>query len=114
MTSYLVTNAVLNCSQEGENTSAGLKDPDKYTAKTVKFGDSSLMVWKAIKEDGTRILIRCPDRMNSASYEDVLKKGLLPMYDPQNIFQQDGAPCHKSRLVTSFLYSVIGRLSHQK
>ena len=75
----------------------------KYTTKTVKFGGSSLMVWGAIKEDGTRILIRCPDRMNSAAYEEVLKKGLLPVYEPQNIFQQDGAPCHKSRLVTTFL-----------
>ena len=24
------------------------------------------------------------------------------MYDPRNIFQQDGAPCHKSRLMTTF------------
>ena len=61
------------------------------------------MVWGAIKENGTRILIRCPDRMNSVGYEDVLKKGLLPIYEAHNIFQQDGAPCHKSRLVSSFL-----------
>ena len=61
------------------------------------------MVCGAIKEDGTRILRRCPDLMNSAVYEEVLKKGLLTMYDPRNIFQQNGAPCHKSRWVTTFL-----------
>jgi len=38
------------------------------------------MVWGAIKEDGTRILIRCPDRMYSVGYEDVLKRGLLLIY----------------------------------
>ena len=43
------------------------------------------------------------DRMNSVGYEDVLKKGLLPIYETDNIFQQDGSPCHKSRLVTFFL-----------
>lgn len=81
----------------------GSRYSPKYTTKTVKFGGKSLMVWGAIKEDGTKILIRCPDRMNSIAYQDVLKKGLFPIYEPQNIFQQDGAPCHKSRLVSSFL-----------
>ena len=61
------------------------------------------MVCGAIKEDRTRILIRCPDRMNLVRYEDVLKRDLLPIYKAHNIFQQDGASCHKSRLVTSFL-----------
>ena len=35
--------------------------------------------------------------------EEVLKKGLMSIYDPWNLFQQDGAPCHKSRLVITFL-----------
>jgi len=61
------------------------------------------MVWGAIKEDGTRILIRCPDRMNSAGYAEVLQKGLLPIYEQQIIFQQVGAPCHKSGFASSFL-----------
>ena len=61
------------------------------------------MVWGVIKEDGTRIPVRCPDRMNFAAYEEVLKKGLLLMYNPRNIFQQDKAPCHKSKLGTTFL-----------
>ena len=56
-----------------------------------------------IKADGTRILIRCPDRMNSIEYEEVLKKGLLPIYKAYNTYQQDGALCHKSKIVSSFL-----------
>ena len=61
------------------------------------------MVWGAIKEDVTRILIGCPDRMNSTGYAEVFQKGFLPIYEQQNIFQQDGAPCHKSGFVSSFL-----------
>jgi len=34
---------------------------------------------------------------------DVLNKGLLPIYDRNDIFQQDNAPCHKSKVVSSFM-----------
>jgi len=80
----------------------GSKYSPKYITKTVKFGGNSIMVSGAIKEDGTRVLLRCPDRMNSDAYKNVLKRGLLQIYEAQNIFQQDNAPCHKSKLV-SFL-----------
>ena len=56
------------------------------------------MLWGAIKEDGTRILVRCPERLKK-----VLRKGFLPMYESHDIFQQDNAPCHKSRAVSSFV-----------
>ena len=61
------------------------------------------MVWDTIKTDGTRILIRGPDHMNSIEYEEVLKKELLPIFEAHNTFQQDGEPCHKSKAVFSFL-----------
>jgi len=57
--------------------------------------------------------------MDADADEDVLKKGLLPIYEAQNIFQQNRDPCHKSRLVSSSLDksqicdSVIGRCIHQ-
>ena len=38
------------------------------------------------------------------SYNDVLKKGLLQIYGRNDIFQQDSAPCHKPRVVSSFMY----------
>jgi len=58
------------------------------------------MVWGAIKEDGTKILIRCPDRLN---FNDHMNKGLLPIYDRNDIFQQDNTLCHKFRVVSSFM-----------
>ena len=61
------------------------------------------MVWGAIKEDGTKVLIRCPDRLNANGYNDVLKKGLLQIYGRNDIFQQDNTPCHKSKVVSSFM-----------
>ena len=41
----------------------GTRYDAKYTTKTVKFGGKSLMVWGVIREDGTRVLIRCPDQL---------------------------------------------------
>jgi len=61
------------------------------------------MVWGAIKKDGTKILIRFPDPLNSNGYMDMLNKGLLPIYDRNDIFQQDNVPCHKSRVVSSIM-----------
>ena len=72
----------------------------KYTTKTVKFGGKCIIVWGAIKADGIRILIRCPDSMNFIGYEEVLKKELLPIYEAHNTFQHDGASCHKSLKLT--------------
>jgi len=60
---------------------------EKYITKTVKYDGKSLMVLSAIKEDSNRILIRCPDWINSVEYEDVLKRGLLQIYEEHNIFQ---------------------------
>ena len=64
----------------------------------MKFGDVSLMLWGAIKEDGTKVLIICPNRLNANGYNDLLKKGLLQIYDRNDIFQQD-----KSRVISSFM-----------
>jgi len=61
------------------------------------------MVWRAIKENGTKVLIRCPDRLNANGYNDVLKKGLLQIYGRNDIFQQNNALCHKSIVVSSFM-----------
>ena len=72
-------------------------------AKTVKFGGMSLMVWGAINGDGRRILIRCPDIMNSVSYQAILSKGLFDVCDRETIFMQDGAPCHRSKSTVQYL-----------
>jgi len=76
---------------------------DKYTTKSMKFGCGSVIVWGAIKEDWTKILIRYPDRLNFNGYMNALNKGLLPIYDRNDIFQNDNASCHKSRVVSFFM-----------
>ena len=37
------------------------------------------------------------------AYEDILNQGLLPIYEPLNIFQQNGASCHRSRYISNYL-----------
>jgi len=71
--------------------------------KTLRFGGSSIMVWGCIKGDGSRMLVRCPKRLDSTSYQEVLKKGLFGLYDNDSIFIQDGAPCHRSRSTLQYL-----------
>ena len=48
-------------------------------------------------------LVRCPNLLNSAEYQNVLSNGLFKIYDASNIFIQDGASCHKSRSSIKFL-----------
>ena len=80
----------------------GCRYSEKYITKTVKYGGNCLIVLGAIKEDGT-ILIRCPDWINSVGYEDVLKRGLLAIYEAHNIFQQNGAHAINPELLLLFL-----------
>jgi transposase len=77
-------------------------DP-KYILKNVRFCSKSVLIWGAIKGDGSRILIRCPTRLDSTAYQEVLDEGLQDMYADDSIFMQDGAPCHTSRSTMSYL-----------
>ena len=74
-----------------------------YTLNTSKFGGKSLMVWGAIKYDGSRSLIKCDGNINSFEYQDILRRGLIPIYNPTDIFIQDNAPCHRSASTVQFL-----------
>lgn len=74
-----------------------------YTIKTVKHGGKSLMVWGAIKANGDRILIKLLCNADSIEYQRILNEGLLPFYDTDDIFQHDGAPCHRSKSTGKFL-----------
>lgn len=72
---------------------------------TVKFGGGSCMVWGCMAAGGIGELFTCEGRMNSDSYIDVLGTSLKASYRKifgnrshrRIIFQQDNAPCHKSR-----------------
>ena len=69
----------------------------------MKVWGSSLMVGGFMREDETKILIRCPDRLNFDGYMDVLNKEMLPTYGHKDIFQWDNAQYHKSRVVSYFM-----------
>ena len=52
------------------------------------------MAWLCISADGQSRLVRCPERLNSESYQrDIL------------VFMQDGASCHTSRSTMTYLQS---------
>jgi len=75
----------------------------RYASPVVKYGGKSIMIWGAIKYDGSRLLVRCPDRLNSQGYQDILQCNLLPFYETEDILQQDNAPCHKSKSTMAFM-----------
>jgi len=81
----------------------GTRFHNQFVCKTVKFGGKSLMVWGAIKKDGSRILLRCPPIMNSSNYQCILDEGLQHMYDRDSVMMHDGAPCHRSRSTQTYL-----------
>lgn len=56
-----------------------------------------------IKSDGTKILLKYPPEcLNSIEYQSILSDGLLKIYKQSNIFMQDGASCHKSKLKMAY------------
>ena len=61
------------------------------------------MVWGAIKEDVSRILVQCPQRLNSSAYQQVLDSGLFQLYGSHSVSVQNNAPCHKSRSMLNYL-----------
>lgn len=101
------------------------KDGDKFKAKCVMpvvSKSEGIMVWCAINGHGDLIIRKCPKTMKSADYTDTILETALnfiaPRYAPtfQNkttlftipratryLFQQDGAPCHKSAHTTQWL-----------
>lgn len=83
----------------------GHKFQNQYTCKTVKYGGFAIMAWGAIKGDGSRILKQCPVRLDSTGYQSILDEGLLPLLKGDDIFMQDGAPCHRSKSTIGYLES---------
>jgi len=82
--------------------SIGTRYVNRYVCKTVKF-PISVMVWCDIKGDGTKTLVKCPNRLDSNGYQSVLEQGLFTICDSEPVFMQDGTSCHKSRSTLKFL-----------
>lgn len=80
----------------------------KFTIGTVKH-PKTVMFWGAISACGRGPLWIMPagTTINSTVYLSVLKEKLAPWMDLRNcsIFQQDGAPCHKAKIVKTWMNS---------
>jgi len=48
-------------------------------------------------------LIKCPPRLGSQEYQQILEQGIPLLYTPQMVFMQDGAPCHRSHSTMGYL-----------
>ena len=82
---------------------AGKRFNNKYTQKTVSHSHKSIMLFGAIKADGSRILVQCPKKFNSDEYTKMLSSHLLPFYNIENIYMQDNAPIHRSKVTMQFI-----------
>ena len=78
----------------------------KYTIPTMKHPPSQ-MIWGAMSKNGTAGLyfLTPGTTMNGSKYVELLKNKLLVHMNVHNtiIFMQDGAPCHRSKIVKKFL-----------
>jgi hypothetical protein len=73
------------------------------------------MVWASFTYDGRSVLVIMEKDPSAArggysrhSYIWALEEGLLPVYEPSDIFQQDNAPIHNALVVQEWLekYSI--------
>ena len=84
----------------------GKRYDDKYTVSTMKHAPSQ-MIWGAMSQLGIGGLFFLPSEttMNGEKYVQLLsdKLQLHMQVHRCNIFMQDGAPCHRSKLVKNFL-----------
>ena len=82
---------------------------DKYMVSTMKHPPSQ-MIWGAMSQHGIGGLFFLPSgtTMNGEKCGQLLsdKLQLHMQVHRCNIFMQDGAPCHRSKLVTNFLKKV--------
>ena len=88
--------------------STGKQFDKRYTTQTTKH-PASVMIWGGMSVNGTAGLFFLPPgtTMNDQKYVDLLKDK-LKLYmaiHKCKIFMQDGAPCHRCKIVTQFLKS---------
>ena len=68
----------------------GTRYQSKNVRETTKFCPS-IMVWGAIRGDGTRVLLKAERNVDSVEYQRILDCGLPSIYDSRHTFQQNGS-----------------------
>ena len=76
-------------------------------ASTVKFGGGGVMMWGAMSYRGPGLLYRIDGRLNALGYIDILGDYAVPSahllgYGDNFIYQDDGAPCHRAKIVNEW------------
>ena len=79
----------------------------KCTKKTVKFGGGSVMVFGMLSSQGTTPLVRLQTRVKAQIYKNIVQDHVVPIIQNSGFdratFMQDNAPCHKAKVVMSYL-----------
>ena len=79
----------------------------KCTKKTVKFGGGSVMIIGMFSSQGTTPLVRLQTRVNAQIYKNIVQDHVVPIIRNSGFdratFMQDNAPCHKAKVVMSYL-----------
>ena len=79
----------------------------KCTKKTVKFEGGSVMVFGMLSSRGTTPLVRLQTRVNAQIYKNIVQDHVVPIIQNSGFdsatFIQDNAPCHKTKVVMSYL-----------
>ena len=79
----------------------------KCTNKTVKFGCGSVMVFGMFSSQGTTPFVRLQTRVNAQIYKNIVQDHVVPIIQNSGFdratFMQDNAPCHKAKVVMSYL-----------
>ena len=70
--------------------------------KILSSDKRSLMFRGAIQSDGRKLLVKCPNKLKTLGYLEILKI-YKKMHFLDIIFQQDNAPAHKSKDYRQFL-----------
>ena len=60
------------------------------------------MFWGAIRSDGRKLLVKCPNKLNAVGYLEILKIYEEKMHLLDTIFQQDNALLHKLKFIGNF------------
>ena len=79
----------------------------KCTKKTVKFGGRSVMLFGMFSNQGTMPLVQLQTRVSTQIYKNIVQDHVVPIIQNSGFdratFMQDNAPCHKAKVVMSYL-----------